>query len=767
MNRIKIKFRFISFIVVPVLILLILAGCTSSVDEEGFVLIEPVDDPMILSHRFVPSVKVFAVEADWYVPLDFNGDGKKNLAIIANMWYQLDTLSGIIFYEDIAAIRAVEQYNIKTSQVYTYLAHDFDGRSGEEVAVTYCTGDSLYLEIVNHEGRSLYKRFIATGADRDGNGLWDGRGMLCAVYDFNRDGREEILTAVDVGYDLYPRKLVCLDWVGDTVLWEFNVSGVICCEMVRVASLEDSDEVSIIVPVQSKGNAAVEGDMTDESAYLIVLDVKGRLRWKKELGGIFSKSRMTLLDYDGDGRRDVLAAIRYEQAEPSDSTHVIDGGRLEVYDGEGNTIHVRDLGLNREVDRIFRHDYDGDGQKDIVVICVDCTVFIFDERLRLLTRFKSYSKVCNVVINDFLGDGSRQLLMNSDNKLWLLSDKLVPLAQFGSDDIARLTVGPVFKRDKDASYFNAVITDRSRSFNFVMELEESPWYTVFYRSPHLAFLAAFVPLSIIIGIIWFVMASFRRKNRLIRRQHDQLNTALEELRQIHEKLIAAEKFKQAKDIAGGFAHEIRNALFPARGAISRLKSSSRQEQVNLEQMENYARMADRAVTRAVELTRLISDYTRLDSEYAPEPVSPGEVVREVVTANRILLDEQGIRCRCEDIDRDAKVVSNRHQLYLILNNLLLNGIDALTNTESPVILFKTKGTADYLILSVEDNGCGISEKNIQRIFDTFYSTKPEKGTGLGLAMVKKVVEMYGGSVTATGRENEGARFELKLMLAKS
>ncbi|MFZ5980815.1 MAG: ATP-binding protein [Candidatus Zixiibacteriota bacterium] len=764
MNRSIFQLNCTYLFIVPLFTLLMLGGCSAPVDDEGFYLVPPVDDPMVLSYRFVPSVKIFAVAADWYVPLDFDGDGKKNLAVIANMWYQMDTLSGVIFYEDIAATRAVEQYNIKTPMVFTYLTRDFDGDGGEDLALTYCTRDSLYLEIVNYSGYSLYKRFIATGADLDGNGLWDGHGMLCGVYDFNCDGQEEILVAVDVGYDLYPRKLICLDWINNKELWEYDVSGVVCHELVQVAKLGDNRSVSVIVPVQSKGNAAVAGDMTDAHAYLVVLDDEGELRWKKELGGIFSNSRLTLLDYDGDGQQDVLAAVRYEQIDPSDSTKKREGGRLEVYDAEGKTMHTLDLGLNRNVNYIYRFDYDGDGSEDIFITCLGNNVLIFNERLQLLNKFKCYAMVNELEMRDFIGDGSRQIIMCCDNKLWLLTREFKPLAQFGSEDISKLNLKRVFTPDEETSRYSAVITDRGLSFNFVMEVEKSPWYTIFYRNPQLAFLAAFVPLSLIIGIIWYVMVSFRRKNRLIQKQHDQLNTALEELKQTQEKLIAAEKYKQAKNIAGGFAHEIRNALFPARGAISRLKGMNRQEQVNWEQLGNYTLMADRAVSRAVALTRLISAYTKLDADYAPEPVSPGEVMAEVIRANRLALDDGGISCRIENSYPDVKVVSNRHQLYMVLNNLVLNSIDALTNRMSPVILLRTDETDDFLSLSVKDNGCGISKDNIKRIFDTFYSTKPEKGTGLGLAMVKKVVAMYGGSISVSSRENEGTLFELKLKI---
>jgi purine-cytosine permease-like protein len=100
---------------------------------------------------------------------------------------------------------------------------------------------------------------------------------------------------------------------------------------------------------------------------------------------------------------------------------------------------------------------------------------------------------------------------------------------------------------------------------------KNPWNLVFFRKPWLAFLAAFLPMMLIVAFVAFYSYRMRSKNRIISVARDKLDTALRELKMAQDKLLAAEKFRQAKDIAGGFAHEIRNALFPARASLSRLK----------------------------------------------------------------------------------------------------------------------------------------------------------------------------------------------------
>jgi signal transduction histidine kinase len=65
-------------------------------------------------------------------------------------------------------------------------------------------------------------------------------------------------------------------------------------------------------------------------------------------------------------------------------------------------------------------------------------------------------------------------------------------------------------------------------------------------------------------------------------------------------------------------------------------------------------------------------------------------------------------------------------------------------------------------LDFNDNGAGIPRENLQRVFDAFYSTKPDNGTGIGLAMAKKIIEMYDGEISVSSDHGKGTTFSLKL-----
>ena len=257
------------------------------------------------------------------------------------------------------------------------------------------------------------------------------------------------------------------------------------------------------------------------------------------------------------------------------------------------------------------------------------------------------------------------------------------------------------------------------------------------------------------------------RSRLSRQRHalamtnQQLAEAHEALKQAQATILVQEKYRQAKDIAGAFAHEIRNALFPADSALTKLAQLRHGTEPDPERLDRLHDSVKRAVTRAVNITDEIATYTKLDTEFAPETVPLRQLVNELIRAHSVLLEERGVKISVMTSD-ELSVRSNGRQLSRVLANLLLNSLDALAGRPDPAVAIQWQRNGNRVILLFIDNGSGISEGNLGRVFDAFFSTKPTNGTGIGLAMSKKIIEMYGGTIAVTSQIDVGTTFTITL-----
>lgn len=260
------------------------------------------------------------------------------------------------------------------------------------------------------------------------------------------------------------------------------------------------------------------------------------------------------------------------------------------------------------------------------------------------------------------------------------------------------------------------------------------------------------------------LEQIRIQKQHIEQAHAELDATHRTLRDTQAKLIEAEKFRQAKDIAGGFAHEIRNALLPAEGALLKIRNSSEGNQSPA--VEKYATWTEEAVARALKLTRLVSTFTGLDVTLTHQVVNLTDLLNSVLRTNRYTIAEAGIDVTL-DLPPDLAVAGDYEQLTIVFNNLVVNSLDALTNVSQPRILVTGRVQGSSCLVLLSDNGQGIQPENLGRIFDAFYSTKPTTGTGLGLAMVRKIIDVHRGNVIISSEVGHGTTVRVLLPLAET
>jgi len=585
---------------------------------------------------------------------------------------------------------------------------------------------------------------------------------LVKAYDFNGDGYKDILFSVDCGYDLYPRCVICLDWKNDKILWRCNISGIINTHNTFIVQDLRNDSPRIVFGVASKGNAAVAGDMDDGHSYAIVLNEHGGLLWHLQTGGSFTNATPLVYDFDNDSIPEILVArTPTVQSNTADST--LDYVYLDMYSLDGNLITEKEISSGALPRRMHLYDYNSDGTPEIFIETRERRLLILDDKLNEIEACTGPS-VFNVWdCRDFLGRGDNQLLIVVHSTRMLLADgDFNPLAVFDAD-------GPLLANSYAASQlsltnpkYSIFVSSGLLADSYLFEIKHSPWYTIFSRKPLLAFLGGAVPLGLIAAVIWSILTAFRRKNKIIEDQKNRLDKALTDLREAQEELIAAEKYKQAKDIAGGVAHEILNALYPARTALDSLKENCDAESVDSHKRNvQMLNLAERAVSRAMTMVELVKVYSRLDTEKKAEKTPLAEIVTEVIESNRDRIEKVAAEVSA-DIPGDLFVNMYRLHVYSVFNNLFLNSLKAIENSPQKKIYIRASEQDGKVCLEMEDTGPGIPDKIVERIFDAFYTTHPNSGTGLGLSIVKRIVSLYEGQIFTESGLDKGTKFIILL-----
>lgn len=226
-------------------------------------------------------------------------------------------------------------------------------------------------------------------------------------------------------------------------------------------------------------------------------------------------------------------------------------------------------------------------------------------------------------------------------------------------------------------------------------------------------------------------------------------------------LIAAQRTAAWAEVARRLAHEIKNPLTPIQLSAERLMHKLH-DRLDADGQEMLSRATRTIVNQVEAMKRLVNafrDYARL-----PAPQLAALDLNALIEDVLNLYESTPLQIRTELARALPPVLGDAAQVRQIIHNVLQNAEDALAGDDDGQLLILTRQECERALLLVRDNGPGFPPQMLARAFEPYFTTK-SRGTGLGLAMVKKIVDEHGGEVRLTNREQGGAEVRVYLRLA--
>jgi PAS domain S-box-containing protein len=232
-------------------------------------------------------------------------------------------------------------------------------------------------------------------------------------------------------------------------------------------------------------------------------------------------------------------------------------------------------------------------------------------------------------------------------------------------------------------------------------------------------------------------------------------------REVEAQLHQSEKLTALGQLAGGIAHDFNNLLQAILGYAQLMK----QNPGNAQLVERSLGVVESAAMDGSETVRRIQTFARLRPEERFMPLNVNQVVEDALAITRprwqekVAHDPRPLSQRLEL--RATRVIHGRPAaLAEVMTNLILNAIDAMP--DGGTLSIGTRDTTTGVLITVSDTGVGMQEQTRRRIFEPFFSTKGEKGSGLGLSMAYSIVTRHGGDIRVESEPGRGTTFTLTL-----
>ena len=320
------------------------------------------------------------------------------------------------------------------------------------------------------------------------------------------------------------------------------------------------------------------------------------------------------------------------------------------------------------------------------------------------------------------------------------------------------------KDERGDEYLYATTWLRDNKWFLVVRQEKADAFKALRSATYLIALISIIGGSAIIGVAFYLT------HRIVKR----MERMGEEKDELGQQLIRAGRLAELGEMAAGFAHEINNPLQIIKNEqalmeviLSELKDTGELKQSeSLTELEDSIGQIDVQIGRCAEITQAILKFGR-KSEPISQDLNLKVFIPEITAMVKKNASVHGITITQKIAEDLPPIHGDATQLQQVLLNLFNNALDAIVEKQGSlggelIIRSEQKENGD-VVISVEDNGCGISPENLKKVFAPFFTTKPVgKGTGLGLSVCYGIIESMGGIMEVSSQIGVGTKFMVHL-----
>ena len=249
----------------------------------------------------------------------------------------------------------------------------------------------------------------------------------------------------------------------------------------------------------------------------------------------------------------------------------------------------------------------------------------------------------------------------------------------------------------------------------------------------------------------------------------QLCNDFEEMR-LRLKENAEEKIqydKESKELISNISHDLKTPITAIKGYVEGIQDGVASSP---EKLDKYIRTI---YNKANDMDRLIDEltfYSKIDTNKIPytfSKINVGQYFKDCIDEVGLDMESRGIELGYFNyVDEDVVIIADAEQMKRVINNIIGNSVKYLDKKKG-IINIRIKDVGDFIQVEIEDNGKGIAAKDLPNIFDRFYRTDSSRnssqgGSGIGLSIVRKIIEDHGGRIWATSKEGIGTEVHFVL-----